>query len=563
MPRPRKAKPTVKCPVLTNRPTAKSKKRKATKNQAADSVVLKVNDEPSTSKYQDERSQKKVSFSGIVPVDEQCTLTGYHVYIDKDITSPFAVYNAMLNQTDIGANNNKYYILQVLEHDSKHEYATWFRWGRVGKVAGTKLEMHGSKVLAATHAFSKKFNDKTGNCWYDLFCTANPPPFKKQKGKYDMLDMDYGEGEENTAKDAAKSVKKEIPSTLDARVQNVVDLIFNIKEMEACVKEMEFDVKKAPLGKLTTNQINAGYETLTKIEKCIEEGDISGSYLAESCDEFYTRIPHDFGMKRPPLILTQQQLKQKIELLEALSDIQIAIQMIDEDARKQEQANVSDLHYKSLGCKLEPCDDKSDDYRMVKQYVTSCQMSEKTWFQLIVEDVFKVERSEDNERFKESLGNKMLLWHGSRLTNWCGILKQGLRIAPPEAPASGYSFGKGVYFADMVMKSALFCRATKTQPYGFLLLCEVALGRTNDRIHGNIHGNKLPRGKSSTKALGRKYPNPKGNKKLDCGTTVPLGKLIPIKNNHADLLLHNEYIVYDVAQIRARYLVKVGFKFGC
>ena len=32
----------------------------------------------------------------------------------------------------------------------------------------------------------------------------------------------------------------------------------------------------------------------------------------------------------------------------------------------------------------------------------------------------------------------MLLWHGSRLTNWVGILSQGLRIAPPEAPVTGY-----------------------------------------------------------------------------------------------------------------------------
>ena len=38
--------------------------------------------------------------------------------------------------------------------------------------------------------------------------------------------------------------------------------------------------------------------------------------------------------------------------------------------------------------------------------------------------------------------NKMLLWHGSRLTNWAGILSQGLRIAPPEAPLTGYMFGK-------------------------------------------------------------------------------------------------------------------------
>jgi poly [ADP-ribose] polymerase len=31
---------------------------------------------------------------------------------------------------------------------------------------------------------------------------------------------------------------------------------------------------------------------------------------------------------------------------------------------------------------------------------------------------------------------------------------QGLRIAPPEAPVTGYMFGKGVYFADSSSKSA-------------------------------------------------------------------------------------------------------------
>jgi hypothetical protein len=54
----------------------------------------------------------------------------------------------------------------------------------------------------------------------------------------------------------------------------------------------------------------------------------------------------------------------------------------------------------------------------------------------------------------ENSPNRQLLWHGSRLTNWVGILSQGLRIAPPEAPVTGYMFGKGVYFADLSSKSA-------------------------------------------------------------------------------------------------------------
>ena len=40
--------------------------------------------------------------------------------------------------------------------------------------------------------------------------------------------------------------------------------------------------------------------------------------------------------------------------------------------------------------------------------------------------------------FRE-LHNRMLLWHGSRTTNYAGILSQGLRIAPPEAPVVSFT----------------------------------------------------------------------------------------------------------------------------
>jgi hypothetical protein len=49
----------------------------------------------------------------------------------------------------------------------------------------------------------------------------------------------------------------------------------------------------------------------------------------------------------------------------------------------------------------------------------------------------------------------------------------GLRIAPPEAPVTGYMFGKGVYFADMFSKSANYCYASEASRSGVLLLCEV------------------------------------------------------------------------------------------
>jgi hypothetical protein len=59
---------------------------------------------------------------------------------------------------------------------------------------------------------------------------------------------------------------------------------------------------------------------------------------------------------------------------------------------------------------------------------------------------------------------RKLLWHGSRICNYVGILNQGLRIAPPEAPSSGYLFGKGIYFADRIQKSAPYCQPTRENP---------------------------------------------------------------------------------------------------
>lgn len=68
------------------------------------------------------------------------------------------------------------------------------------------------------------------------------------------------------------------------------------------------------------------------------------------------------------------------------------------------------------------------------------------------------------------------MWHGSRATNFGGILSQGLRIAPPEAPVSGYMFGKGIYLADMASKSANYCCAGISNGHALLLLCEAELG---------------------------------------------------------------------------------------
>ncbi len=89
------------------------------------------------------------------------------------------------------------------------------------------------------------------------------------------------------------------------------------------------------------------------------------------------------------------------------------------------------------------------------------------------------ENSAENSDSVWNLPNRRLLWHGSRLSNFVGILSKGkkkkkkkkkfflgIRIAPPEAPMTGYFLGKGAYFSDMSSKSSEYCAPNPKNPIG-------------------------------------------------------------------------------------------------
>ncbi len=44
-------------------------------------------------------------------------------------------------------------------------------------------------------------------------------------------------------------------------------------------------------------KIKAGYEALKRISDCIDKGKKSGGEITQACNDFYTRIPHEFGFR--------------------------------------------------------------------------------------------------------------------------------------------------------------------------------------------------------------------------------------------------------------------------
>ncbi|KAJ0229909.1 hypothetical protein HA466_0311460 [Hirschfeldia incana] len=463
----------------------------------------------------------------------------------------------MLNQANVRDNNNKFFVLQVLESDNKKAYMVYFRWGRVGVQGQSKLDGPYDSCDPAIEIFSNKFFDKTRNHWSDR------KEFILHPKSYAWLEMDYGKDEKDSVVNDIPRPSSEVKpeeSKLDPQVAKFISLICNVSMMAQQMMEIGYNAKELPLRKLSKSTISKGYEVLQRISEMIERYD--RARLEELSGEFYTVIPHDFGFKKMSqfVIDTPQKLKQKIEMVEALGEIELATKLLPIDQGLQDDPLY--YQYQQLNCGLTPVGADSEEFSMVAKYMENTHAKAHSGYTVEIAQLFRASRAVETDNFQQfsSSKNRMLLWHGSRLTNWVGILSQGLRIAPPEAPVTGYRFGKGVYFADMFSKSANYCYANSGSTDGVLLLCEVALGDVNELIYLDYEADNLPPGKLSTKGVGKTEPTPSEAKRLEDGVVVPLGK--PVDHSSTmGMLLYNEYVVYNTEQIKMRYVIQVKFNY--
>ncbi|CAF0920722.1 unnamed protein product [Brachionus calyciflorus] len=493
----------------------------------------------------------KMKIKGGAVVDPETNLEDEgHVLLEHGSKDPYSV---VLGLVDISRGTNSYYKMQIIEDDKKDKYYLFRAWGRVGTtIGGNKLENY-SKKHDVINDFCALYLDKTGNTWDSRKYAT------KQPNKFYPLEMDYGNDDEDSAMSKLNDENYNSISKLAKPIQNLIKLIFNIETMKQQMKEFEIDLNKMPLGKISSNQIKQAFNILNELNELMDRKS-NETLILDASNRFYTLIPHDFGMKKPPLLNDPSLIKNKTEMLNNLLDLEIAYNILKTDSNSTEDP--IDMHYNKLKCHMEVLDHECEEFTRLVKYVQNTHAATHSSFKLIVEDIFKVVRDGEESKYEsyKNLHNKKLLWHGSRLTNYAGILSQGLRIAPPEAPCTGYMFGKGVYFADMVSKSANYCFTTSSNPTGLLLLCEVALGDMYERTQAEFVTN-LPKGKHSTKGCGRTAPSPEQSHFTPDGVEIPMGNGVDsgVKNSS---LLYNEYIVYDVNQIKMKYLLRTKFEYN-
>jgi len=543
-------------------------KKKAKKNK--DDSSMSVSDEPKNQKKEKkakkQKGKKSPEIKDVTPVmkivDKKAIVdqhypdrAQYHICQDTDNEFNGKFFSCTLNKSDLDKNNNKFYIIQLLEHDVSNDLILFTRWGRVG-VTGLHEEKSVDKN-SGPRLFMRKYKDKLKHGYQEIFIDYEAE-VKKEEPKKEL---------------SISSSKKKFKSTLNQDVMELISLIYNKKMINDNLHEIGYDSQKMPLGKLSPVTLTTGLNILKQIESELKKKNPNSETLKKYSSEFYTQIPHNFGFQKMSnfIINTIEKVKEKIDMINVLSDMKITLKILEnvsnekseEEYENEEEKQIHD-YYKQLNCDIRSISPNEEIYSILNKYLTvKPNKKDSDGFggyysyrnRLSLVKAYELNRHGENEKFKNELGNKKLLWHGSRITNFVGILSQGLRIAPPEAPSSGYLYGKGVYFADMAQKSSNYCYPVNNM--ALILLGEVALGKEDQRTSCdfNLPGT-MKYGTNSVHALGRLESD--GGVFINGNVFVPNGdSIINEKNQLCNDFA--EYIVYNVDQVKLRYLLQIRY----
>lgn len=474
----------------------------------------------STPKYVNESAlqpQKKIQsikVKGGTAVDPKSLLENIaHVFNRNG-----SFYTCVLGLTDIAKNKNSYYKLQVLEADPPGMgFWLFSSWGRIGTSIGdSSVETFLSADLACAK-FENSYFEQTGNFW-------NSSGFVKLPGKFYPIDISYDDVRTNT----------DVASKLTPATEELMKLLFNVPNMKRAMSEFQLDLEKMPLGKLSARQLQTAYQALKELEDTLNKAG-SKVELVGLSNKFYTLIPHNFGLAKAPIIDTTEKINQKREMVDSLMDIQNAYEMMRVSNSTQD-TNSFDMYYKQLRADITTLDRASEEFQLINQYVLNTQMH---GYKIEILEVFKVKRLGEDQRYQpyKNFHNRQLLWHGSRVTNFASIISNGLKIG---AQVNGSMFGRGIYFADMISKSANYCRLLNVVPQNevaLLVLCEVALG-TMYELQNATNVVRLPPGMHSVKGIGFTFPDKTRSHVRQDGVIIPLGAPARIAQQHT--LIFNE-----------------------
>ena len=533
-------KSKIKEETNLNKNSITPKKKKNQKNKKIKRKSKSVKSAKDTSQQNSKNIEKTLVSNGEVELDQAVEdVARYRIVEAKPSEYEDKYYAVTLNYTNVQNNNNKFYIIQLLQDIHTKKFGVLYRWGRIGFFGQVNYVIY-QTFEEAREAFLIKLQ---GKLEYGYIKIKMQNKIKQEKNNDELDKNDDG---------------------LEKPLANLIRLIFDLKSMNQQIMKIGYDSDKIPLGQLSPQVISQGYKFLKNLENIIgntnDKKSINTKEIYDLSSKYFTIIPHNFGMNNMHkfVINSQERIKEENELLDSIKNIKIVSGILQQTNNNNKEKNEISLKEKLNEFKYDVAYVSKEEniYSIIDKYLSkSNEIKNSPKIKLI--DLFSVK--EKNSINITNNKNKKLLWYGIRIQNFANVFKSGLSLPPPEAPIYSYMFGKGIYFSDVAIKS--FYNSHPQNNIGLMLLCEVDLGNIEERLKADVNlPNTLEQGKNSVKVLGMNFPDEKGSYFDENGIEIPLGDiLINQDENKKTYFGFNEYIVYNLDQIKIKYILKVQF----
>jgi poly [ADP-ribose] polymerase 2/3/4 len=452
------------------------------------------------------------------------------------------VKKAVLQVTDIKTNRNKYYAIEL--HSAKsgaHKYRVFTHYGRTDDLetnpnAGQKENRFFNNLAEAEGNYASIYKQKTSKRkgYKEVSLASSKIGSQKARGT-SSGDVDAKTLEKLNAKKGGKAKAKIKKSKLPMSIQGLVSYLYD-EATNALTSQVNVKITaegiETPLGVLTLGQIEKGEDYLEKAFKIFNgKKRNKASQLERLSGEFYSAIPHRIGRSRAAakdaILDTLAEFEQKLELVQLMKDM-LSVNG-DEGVLFDSQI---DSKYKALDCAIEAMDQKSGEFKELKDYILKSQIKHK---RVKIKEIYKLKRSSGWKAFNNKMSNQRLLFHGSRIQNWVGILSRGI-LLPKIVVSMGVNrtdagwLGNGIYFGDAACTSGFYTSAGR-KGTRFMGIARVGLGKAKP-YHKITYGiSAPPKGFDSCHGIRRKS-----------GLTSQFDD--------------DEYVVYSSDQQRLEYLVE-------
>ncbi|KAJ7391391.1 Protein mono-ADP-ribosyltransferase parp4 [Desmophyllum pertusum] len=277
-------------------------------------------------------------------------------------------------------------------------------------------------------------------------------------------------------------------SAISLEVANLIDSIWN--EATGSLT----DILAVPVDSIKLEDVEKAEAILLLLRKSLD-ADEGFSAINKLSDEFFSVIPHK---NRGRGITSRHLIAQKQDLCQLIKDMV----SIDESTNWSTRSSVYGK-YRALKTHIECLKHDSSEFRTIQELVSA---SETGPSKIDVLNVFSIHRPVEEGSFSHDIGNKTLLFHSSKLTNFVGILLRGLLM--PKIVVDDFGgqrsdagmLGSGIYFASSASTSAKYS-APGSKGTRLMLVNEVALGSIKEFRTFSMELTSPPRGYNSCHGL--------------------------------------------------------------